>query len=113
MPLTQFNILAFSISFENDYLHMLSILDLSNIPLLSKDRKVGYPLIIAGGATTFMNPEPIADFIDCFLIGEGEVILEKFFDAYMGLQLYELKKQDALEVLARDVSGVYCPSFIM
>jgi radical SAM superfamily enzyme YgiQ (UPF0313 family) len=111
MPLTQFNILAFSISFENDYLHMLSILDLSNIPLLSKDRKVGYPLIIAGGATTFMNPEPIADFIDCFLIGEGEVILEKFFDAYMGLQLYELKKQDALEVLARDVSGVYCPSF--
>ncbi len=110
MPLTKFHILAFSISFENDYLNMLSILDLSNIPLLSKDRQVGYPLIMAGGATTFMNPEPIADFIDCFLIGEGEVILEKFFDVYMGLQLYELKKQDALEVLARDVSGVYCPS---
>jgi len=109
-PLTKFHILAFSISFENDYLNMLSILDLSNIPLLSKDRQVGYPLIIAGGATTFMNPEPIADFIDCFLIGEGEVILEKFFDVYMDLQLYELKKQDALEVLARDVSGVYCPS---
>ncbi|MBN1225995.1 MAG: radical SAM protein [Deltaproteobacteria bacterium] len=109
-PLTKFHILAFSISFENDYLNMLSILDLSNIPLLSKDRQVGYPLIIAGGATTFMNPEPIADFIDCFLIGEGEVILEKFFDVYMDLQLYELKKQDALEVLAGGVSGVYCPS---
>lgn len=111
IPLTEFDILAFSLSFENDYLNILSILDLSNIPLLTKDREVGYPLVIAGGVTTFMNPEPIADFIDCFLIGEGEVILEKFFDAYLGLQLYELKKQDALKVLARDVDGVYCPSF--
>ncbi|MEA3358924.1 MAG: radical SAM protein [Thermodesulfobacteriota bacterium] len=109
-PLTKFDILAFSISFENDYLNILSILDLSKIPVLSKDREEGYPLIIAGGATTFMNPEPLADVIDCFLIGEGEVILENFFEAYIGLRLYDAKKREALEALARDVTGVYCPS---
>jgi radical SAM family uncharacterized protein len=109
-PLEKFDFLAFSLSFENDYLNILTILDLSKIPLLCKDRGENYPLIIAGGVTTFMNPEPLASFIDCFLIGEGEVIAKKFFEAYLDFQLSTSNKEKALRVLAREVEGVYCPS---
>jgi radical SAM family uncharacterized protein len=110
-PLQAFDFLAFSLSFENDYLNILTILDLSKIPLMHKDRGENYPLIIAGGVTTFMNPEPLASFIDCFLIGEGEVIVKKFFEAYLDYQLSTSKKEKALRILAREVEGVYCPSF--
>ena len=74
-PLPAFDLLAFSLSFENDYPNILTILDLGKIPLMSEERGEHYPLVIAGGITTFMNPEPLANFIDCFLLGEGEVIL--------------------------------------
>jgi radical SAM family uncharacterized protein len=110
-PLRAFDFLAFSLSFENDYLNILTILDLSKIPLMHKDRGENYPLIIAGGVTTFMNPEPLASFIDCFLIGEGEAIVEKFFEAYFDFQLSTSKKEEVLRILAREVEGVYCPSF--
>jgi radical SAM superfamily enzyme YgiQ (UPF0313 family) len=99
-PLQAFDFLAFSLSFENDYLNILTILDLSKIPLMYKDRGENYPLIIAGGVTTFMNPEPLASFIDCFLI-----------QAYLDFQLSTHNKEGALKVLAREVEGVYCPSF--
>ncbi|MBW2004428.1 MAG: radical SAM protein [Deltaproteobacteria bacterium] len=110
-PLQKFDFLAFSLSFENDYPNILTILDLSKIPLMCKDREENYPLIIAGGVTTFINPEPLANFIDCFLIGEGEVIVKKFFDAYLDFQLSTVNKEEALRVLASEVEGVYCPSF--
>ncbi len=110
IPLLRFDFLAFSLLFENDYPNVLTILDLSKIPVLSKDRGENFPLILAGGMTTFMNPEPMANFIDCFLIGEGEVIVEKFFKAYLDLQLSSLKKGQAMKVLSEKVEGVYCPS---
>ena len=109
-PLLKFDFLAFSISFENDYPNILTILDLSKIPLMCKDRGENYPLIIAGGVTTFMNPEPLASFIDCFLIGEGEVIAKKFFQTYLDFQLSTVKKEETLRILASEVEGVYCPS---
>src|SRR5208283_5474220 len=72
-PLSDFEILAFSISFETDYLNVLTILRLAGIPVRREQRRGhNYPLIIAGGSAIFLNPEPIADFIDLFLIGEGE-----------------------------------------
>ena len=76
-------ILAFSISFETDYLNVLTILRMAGIPLRRAER-VGrnYPLIIAGGSAVFLNPEPIADFIDLFLIGEGEEMVPEFLDLY-------------------------------
>ena len=110
-PLQKFDFLAFSLSFQNDYPNVLTILDLSKIPLMCKDRAENYPLIIAGGVTTFMNPEPLASFIDCFLIGEGEVIVKKFFDAYLDFQLSTVNKEETLRVLGSVVEGVYCPSF--
>ena len=109
-PLQRFDLLAFSLSFENDYPNILTILDLSRIPLMSKERGEDYPLIIAGGVTTFMNPEPIANFIDCFLLGEGEVILREFLQTYLDLPLSSIKKEEALRILAQKVEGVYCPS---
>ena len=109
-PLLKFDLLAFSLSFENDYLNILTILDMSKIPLMSKERGENYPLILAGGITTFMNPEPLANFIDCFLFGEGEVILKKFFQTYLDLPLSTVKKEETLRILASEVEGVYCPS---
>jgi len=109
-PLLEFDLLAFSLSFENDYQNILTILDLSKIPLMSEDRGEDHPLIVVGGVTTFMNPEPLANFIDCFLLGEGEVVLKGFFQTYLDLPLSAVTKEETLRVLAEDVEGVYCPS---
>jgi len=109
-PLRAFDLLAFSLSFENDYPNILTILELSKIPLLSKDREEDTPLVLAGGVATFMNPEPLADFIDCFILGEGEAILSRFFKAYEDLDLSTVTRQQALRILAEKVEGVYCPS---
>ena len=70
-----FDMVAFSISFENDFPNLLTILDAANLPLLAADRDGRRPLVAAGGAACLLNPEPIAAFIDCFLIGEAEVLL--------------------------------------
>lgn len=109
-PLQRFDLLAFSLSFQNDYPNVLTMLDLSKIPLLGKDRGEDHPLIVAGGVATFMNPEPLADFIDCFLLGEGEVILKRFFQTYLDLPSSAAKRQEALRILAEEVEGVYVPS---
>jgi radical SAM family uncharacterized protein len=109
-PLRAFDFLAFSLSFENDYPNVLTILKLGRIPLLSRDRVEGDPLVLAGGVTTFMNPEPLAHFIDCFLLGEGEVVLKQFFQGYADQNLSGATRQEVLRTLAEEVEGVYCPS---
>ncbi|MDM8553744.1 radical SAM protein [Desulfococcaceae bacterium HSG7] len=80
-PLTAFDIIAFSLSFENDYPNLLTILDTARIPLQANDRDSSYPLIIAGGVACFLNPEPLAAFIDCFLLGEAEELIPAFIAA--------------------------------
>ena len=107
-PLKDFDLLAFSISFENDYLNVLKILSLAHIPLFKTERSENYPLVVAGGIAIWLNPEPLADYIDFFLIGEGEAFLEEFIQAYMGL-LGE-KKEIFLKQLSQKVVGVYVPS---
>jgi len=107
-PLKDFDLLAFSISFENDYLNVLKILSLAHIPLFKRERSENHPLVAAGGITTWLNPEPLADYIDFFLIGEGESFIEEFIQAYMGL-LGE-KKEIFLKQLSQKVVGVYVPS---
>jgi len=101
------DIIAFSLSFENDYPHLLAILDKAGIPLRAAARSDDHPLIIAGGVACFLNPEPIAAFIDCFLIGEAEGILPRF------LEIFEphLVKKNLLMHLAREVPGAYVPAF--
>ena len=78
-PLSDFEILAFSISFETDYLNLVAILEMAGIPFRRADREGrGYPLVVAGGSAVFLNPEPIADFVDLCLIGEGEEMIPEF-----------------------------------
>jgi radical SAM family uncharacterized protein len=103
--LAKFDIIAFSISFENDYPHLLTILEKAGIPLLSDQRQSPRPLILAGGVTCFLNPEPIAPFMDCFLLGEAEAILPAFFRVYRP----DKGKESMLQQLARRVPGVYVP----
>lgn len=105
-PLKNFDIIAFSISFELDYLNVLKILTLAKLPLLSKERDIS-PLIIAGGATCFLNPEPLIDFIDLFILGEGEEILPDFVEIYKKVK--GSSKDNILTSLSQ-VEGIYNPS---
>jgi len=109
-PLGDFDVIAFSVSFENDYPHLLTILEKAGLPLRSNDRGSPHPLVIAGGVAFFSNPEPVADFIDCFLLGEAETILSHFFNI-VSADLLNTDRRSCLETLARDVPGVYVPSF--
>jgi radical SAM family uncharacterized protein len=105
-PLREFDVIGFSLGYELGYANVLNMLDLAGIPLRSADRTDEHPLIIAGGSCC-VNPEPMSDFIDAFVIGDGEEVLLEFLDAYR-----EGKgegKQHLLRKLA-SVPGVYVPS---
>ena len=106
--LSDFQILAFSISFELDYLNVLRILHSAGIPLRSAQRGQVHPLIIAGGFASSVNPEPLAEFVDIFLIGEGEELLDDFINSYKALRK-ELGRVELLRELAQ-IEGVYIPS---
>ncbi|MBW2370487.1 MAG: radical SAM protein [Deltaproteobacteria bacterium] len=106
-PLSDFDVIAFSISFENDYPNLLTILKKSGIGLRSSDRRPSDPLVISGGVACMMNPEPLALFVDCFLIGEAEAILPDFLRRLeTGIQ-----KAALLKILAQTVPGAYVPAF--
>ncbi len=109
-PVSKFRILAFSLSFENDYPNILEILKMSGTPLTREKREECHPLVIAGGITTFMNPEPLADFIDCFLLGEAEIVLKGFCRAFLDLPLDVIERHEIIKILAEKVEGLYCPS---
>src|SRR5438876_6860119 len=76
-----FDVVAFSISFETDYLNMVRMLQLSDIPVWASERGEDHPLVIMGGAASFLNPEPIADFTDVIAVGEGEILAYQLVDA--------------------------------
>lgn len=102
-----FDLVAFSISFETDYLNMARMLQLSGIPVWSKDRTHFDPLVIMGGAASFLNPEPIADFTDVIAVGEGEILAYQLIDAITEND----GKEEILLALAKIGRGFYVPSF--
>jgi len=102
-----FDVVAFSISFETDYLNMARMLQLSGVPVWSAERSEDDPLVVMGGAASFLNPEPIADFTDVIAVGEGEVLAFQLIDAIFD---HETRK-DVLLALARIGRGFYVPSF--
>jgi radical SAM superfamily enzyme YgiQ (UPF0313 family) len=105
-PVRDFDVVAFTISFETDYLNMARMLQLSGIPVWSAERNERHPLIVMGGAASFLNPEPIADFTDVIAVGEGEILAFQLVDA-----IFENgSKEDILLSLARDGRGFYVPS---
>ena len=97
--------MAFSISFENDYLHVLQMLRLGGIPLRARDRGATDPLVLFGGAATFLNPEPLAPFADLIAVGEGESLIPKLVEALLGAT-EPRRAPDAL----READGFYVPS---
>jgi len=109
-PLYDFDILAFSIPFENDYLNILTILEMGKIPLLRAARNESPPLVIAGGVAVFLNPEPLSDFFDCFLIGEGEELLPEFLRCFDEVRSEAKTRREFLEKAAT-IKGVYVPQF--
>ncbi|HSQ01100.1 MAG TPA: radical SAM protein, partial [Candidatus Dormibacteraeota bacterium] len=102
------DLLAFSISFETDYLNLIRMLELAGLPARRADRGPEHPLVIAGGPAIFLNPEPIAEFVDCFLIGEGEEMLPEFLAAWSATE--DDDRAVALATLAERVAGVYVPA---
>ena len=109
-PLADFRIVAFSAAFENDYTNIVHLLQLGKLTLNSTLRHQHEPLVVAGGVATFLNPEPIAPFIDIFLLGEAENLLDDFIVAWQQVQDEDLPRQEQLAHLARRVSGAYAPS---
>jgi len=104
-PVRDFDLVAFSISFETDYLHVLDCLALAGIPLWRRERRRGTPVVVAGGPATFLNPEPLAEFVDLFLIGEAEEMLSEFLaGAVVGPP-----QRETLLARADEVRGAYRP----
>jgi radical SAM family uncharacterized protein len=103
----EFDIIAFSVSFENDFPNILNILRSSGIPWLSDHRLDYHPLIVGGGVACFSNPEPIAPFFDLFFLGESEGMLDEFFKLYDPSE----NRHDCMVKIARNVPGIYVPSF--
>ncbi len=109
-PVREFDVVAFSISFETDYYNMARVLKLSGVPLWSKDRTHYDPLVLMGGAASFLNPEPIAEFTDAVAVGEGEILAPKLIDLILENQREGGAKEDLLLKLARTGRGFYVPS---
>lgn len=107
-PVRDFDVLAFTLQYEMSFSNVLNMLDLSGIPLRSDQRGKEHPLVIAGGPCAF-NPEPLADFIDLFVIGEGEEAINDFLDIFLEGKRRQLCREDFLLEAAR-VQGFYVPS---
>ena len=106
-PLSDFDLIAFSVSFEPDFINIPRILRLARISELSAERGDAEPLVLAGGAAFFINPEPVADLIDLIAVGEGESLIPTLADF-----LVQQQHTDRQELLrqAAGLPGIYVPS---
>lgn len=106
-PLKDFDIIGFSLGYELTYTNVLNMLHLAQIPVLASERDDSHPVIIAGGSCT-LNPEPMADFIDFFVIGDGEEVLPELLDCYRAWKgRGNAKRELFLQVAA--IPGIYVP----
>ena len=107
-PIKEFDFLGITLQYEMCYTNILQVLDLSGIPLYTKDRTMEDPFVVCGGPCTY-NPEPIADFFDLVYIGEGETSYRELLDKYKELKKSGKSRQEFLEIAAT-VDGIYVPS---
>ncbi|MCU0571381.1 MAG: radical SAM protein [Syntrophobacteraceae bacterium] len=110
-PVRDFDLLFFSVSFENDYPNLVEMLVLGGVPVRSEDRSADHPFVAAGGVAVFLNPEPLARFMDFIFVGESEGLIEDFWEVWSELRVKSLPRRDAVLTLGRNVSGIYVPSF--
>ncbi len=106
-PASEFDIIGFNLSYEMCYTTVLQMLKLAGLPIKASDRD-GLPLIIAGGTCTY-NPEPLCDFIDLFVIGEGEEVTNELLDLYSEHKQNGFEKNSFLKAAGK-IEGVYVPS---
>ncbi|HKY05359.1 MAG TPA: radical SAM protein, partial [Blastocatellia bacterium] len=105
-PVSDFDVLAISVSFETDYLNIPKLLRLAKIPVLASERNEWHPLVIMGGAAAFLNPEPVAPFVDIVCVGEGEVLVPELVRVMNEAE----SREDLLRRLALE-PGFYIPAF--
>ena len=108
MPLREMDIVGFTLQYEMSFTTVLNMLDLAKIPVFAAERNENDPLVIAGGPCAF-NPEPLTDFIDVFLIGDGEDLLPEFVEKYIDCKKKGMAKADYMRELSK-LQGVYVPS---
>jgi len=108
-PLKDFDVIGFSLDYELTYTNVLNILDLGQIPVLAAERNDAHPIVIAGGSCC-LNPEPMADFIDFFVIGEGEEVLPELLGSLRQWQKDKAPRKELFRQVAA-IDGVYVPGF--
>jgi radical SAM superfamily enzyme YgiQ (UPF0313 family) len=108
LPLTEFDIVAFSVSYENDYINLVRMLIMAGIKPLAAERDEQDPLIICGGFAPSLNPEPLAEICDLIFVGEAEPMLEPFLTKYAAMRLGDGSKAELLDA-ATEIEGIYNP----
>ena len=109
-PLSSFDIIGFSLLYELNFTNILTMLELSGIPFFAEDRTDTFPLVLAGGPCAF-NPEPVADFFDAVVIGDGEEVLDQIADEVIRFKEEGATSKKALLKSLAGIRGVYVPSF--
>ncbi len=109
-PVSEFDFIGFTMQYELSYTNVLNMLDLAGIPILAKERSQELRQIVVAGGPCVCNPEPLADFFDIFILGEGEEVNLELMDLYAELKKSGASKDDFLRKAAR-IGGVYVPKF--
>lgn len=108
-PVSQFDLVGFTLQYEMSYSNILNMLDLANIPLRSRERALTHPFVCAGGPCAY-HAEPLADIVDFFILGEGEEVNNEVLDVYRKWKESGGERVEFLERIAR-IEGIYVPSF--
>ncbi len=109
-PLHEFDFIGFTLQYELSYTNILNIMQLGKIPLRSSDRDENHPIVMMGGPCAY-NPEPLADFADMILLGEGEEIMQEIMELYKKHKKANYSKKEFLLEAAKSIDGVYVPAF--
>ena len=109
-PLHEFDFIGFTLQYELSYTNILNIMELGKIPLRSSDRDENHPIVMMGGPCAY-NPEPLADFADMILLGEGEEIMQEIMELYKKHKKANYSKKEFLLEAAKSIDGVYVPAF--
>jgi len=108
-PVSSFDFIGFTLQYEMSYTNILNMLDLAGVPLRSRDRSASDPFVIVGGPCAY-NPEPLAEFVDLVVLGEGEETINEILDAYLEWKDEKGSREDFL-LRASRIPGVYIPAF--
>lgn len=108
-PVGEFDFIGFTLQYEMSYTNIVNMLDLAGVPIRSRERTKGHPFICAGGPCAY-NPEPLADIVDFFMMGEGEEIINEVMDAYALWKKEGVSREDFLNRIV-SIEGIYVPGF--